>query len=71
MQLLNSFTAISLLLLLNVLYIQASIHTYTGDKFTKKGNAFVIHGGSEGIYYSRTELNDSSVSSSNGNAYIR
>ncbi|KAI3737748.1 hypothetical protein L2E82_27760 [Cichorium intybus] len=67
---LDSLTAISLLLLLRVICIQASVHNYAGEKFTRKGNAFVVHGGSEGIYYSRPNLNESTASS-NGDAYIR
>ncbi|KAI3512489.1 hypothetical protein L1887_19805 [Cichorium endivia] len=67
---LDSLTAISLLLLLRVICIQASVHNYAGEKFSRKGNAFVVHGGSEGIYYSRPNLNESTASS-NGDAYIR
>lgn len=67
---LDSLTAISLLLLLRVICIQASVHNYAGERFTRKGNAFVVHGGSEGIYYSRPNLNESTASS-NGDAYIR
>ncbi|KAK1436919.1 hypothetical protein QVD17_02703 [Tagetes erecta] len=70
MPLLHPLTAISLLLLLSVICIEASVHNYAADKFSRKGNAFVIHGGSEGIYYSHPNLNDSSASS-NGDAYIR
>lgn len=70
MPLLDSLTAISLLLLVRVLCIQASVHSYAGEKFSRKGNAFVVHGGSEGIYYSHPNLNESSASS-NGDAYIR
>lgn len=70
MPLLDFLTAISLLLLVRVLCIQASVHSYAGEKFSRKGNAFVVHGGSEGIYYSHPNLNESSASS-NGDAYIR
>ncbi|CAH1420068.1 unnamed protein product [Lactuca virosa] len=70
MPLLDSLAAISLLLLVRVLCVQASVHSYTGEKFSRKGNAFVVHGGSEGIYYSHPNLNESSASS-NGDAYIR
>nr|XP_043637082.1 transmembrane protein 87A [Erigeron canadensis] len=68
----SSFTTaiISLLLLVRAaIYVEASVHNYAGDKFIKKGNAFVIHGGSEGIYFSHSSTN--SNSSSNGDAYIR
>ncbi|KAI3802773.1 hypothetical protein L1987_30916 [Smallanthus sonchifolius] len=70
MRFLDSLTAITLLLLARVICIQSSVHNYVGDKFSRKGNAFVVHGGSEGIYYSHPSLNDSSASS-NGDAYIR
>jgi hypothetical protein len=46
------------------------VHDYSGDKFVTKGNAFVVHGGSEGIYASVSNNKDIS-SSSNGDAYIR
>ncbi|XP_051135340.1 uncharacterized protein LOC127254326 [Andrographis paniculata] len=39
--------------------IEASVHQYDGEKFVSKGNAFVVHGGSEGIYSSAPELNES------------
>ncbi|CAL5439419.1 unnamed protein product [Camellia sinensis] len=50
--------------------VEASVHEYSGEKFVSKGNAFVVHGGSEGIYYSLPTLNDSSIAA-NGDAYIR
>lgn len=50
--------------------VEASVHEYSGEKFVTKGNAFVVHGGSEGIYYSLPILNDSSIAA-NGDAYIR
>ncbi|KAK9734441.1 hypothetical protein RND81_04G139900 [Saponaria officinalis] len=31
---------------------EASVHEYRGQKFISKGNSFVVHGGSEGIYSS-------------------
>ncbi|XP_024969267.1 transmembrane protein 87A-like [Cynara cardunculus var. scolymus] len=66
----SSTVAIFLLLVVRVLCIEASVHEYAGDKFTRKGNAFVLHGGSEGIYYSRPNLHQSSATA-NGDAYIR
>lgn len=53
--------------------IQASVHDYRGEKFVGKGNAFVVHGGSEGIYSSILTHNDNDTSSlaANGDSYIR
>lgn len=70
MPFLDSLTAVLLLLFVRVLFVQASVHDYSGVKFAKKGNAYVVHGGSEGIYYSHPNLNHSEASS-NGDAYIR
>ncbi|CAN4089163.1 unnamed protein product [Withania somnifera] len=39
--------------------IEASVHDYNGEKFVSKGNAFVVHGGSEGIYESHAYSSDS------------
>lgn len=51
---------------------EASVHMYSGDKFGIKGNAFVVHGGSEGIYSSIPVLNDSSnTASSKPDSFIR
>ncbi|XP_062156743.1 uncharacterized protein LOC133864425 [Alnus glutinosa] len=50
--------------------IEASVHEYASERFTSKGNAFVIHAGSEGIYSSVPTTNDSSISA-NGDSYIR
>ena len=52
------------------LSVEASVHEYAGEKFVSKGNAYVVHGGSEGIYNSLPNQNDSSISA-NGDAYIR
>nr|GMD30394.1 transmembrane protein 87A-like [Ipomoea batatas] len=52
-------------------YSEASVHDYTGEKFASKGNAFVVYGGSEGIYSSVPDRNESSPLSSNGDAFIR
>lgn len=53
--------------------IEASVHEYKEEKFVSKGNAFVVHGGSEGIYSSISDstVNESSVAANNGDSYIR
>ncbi|KAI4355412.1 hypothetical protein L6164_004188 [Bauhinia variegata] len=65
----DSLPVLALLSLL-FFYSEASVHFYRGDKFVGKGNAFVVHGGSEGIYSSLSNQNDSSIAA-NGDAYIR
>ncbi|KAM1761594.1 hypothetical protein ACFX12_004337 [Malus domestica] len=40
--------------LLCVLSAEALVHKYVVERVTTKGNAFFIHGGSEGIYSSAT-----------------
>ncbi|CAA0816165.1 Lung seven transmembrane receptor family protein [Striga hermonthica] len=55
------------LLLLCAPRTEASVHEYAGEKFVGKGNAFIVHGGSEGIYSSAPVLNESSP----GNSFIR
>ncbi|XP_073295865.1 uncharacterized protein [Primulina huaijiensis] len=63
MQRLNSFITIlplAALLLLRIPRIEASVHGYAGEIFVAKGNTFVVHGGSEGIYSSAPEFNESS-----------
>lgn len=51
--------------------VEASVHKYRGEKFVSKGNAFVVHAGSEGIYSSLSpERNDTEVASV-GDAYIK
>ncbi|KAG1358825.1 transmembrane protein 87B [Cocos nucifera] len=47
----------------------ASVHDYTGEKFAAKGNAFVLHGGSEGLYASLPSPN--STAAGNGDSFIR
>lgn len=67
--LLLSFT---LLLCASSLCIHASVHHYSAEKFLNKGNAFVVHGGSEGIRSSIVDRNDADAdSSSNRESYIR
>ncbi|KAL6495957.1 hypothetical protein OROGR_030520 [Orobanche gracilis] len=66
----SAITILSLaaaVLLLCALRIEASVHEYGGEKFIGKGNAFVVHGGSEGIYSSAPGLNESSP----GDSFIR
>ncbi|XP_077236414.1 uncharacterized protein LOC143877952 [Tasmannia lanceolata] len=53
-----------------LLLIDASVHIYSGAKFSSKGNAFVLHGGSEGLYASIPNRNASSVLGI-GDSYIR
>ncbi|KAJ0006831.1 hypothetical protein Pint_29184 [Pistacia integerrima] len=64
----------SLVLLLSSFFylgiVEASVHEYEGEKFVSKGNAFVVHGGSEGIYSSVSD-DTSNEKANNGDAYIR
>ncbi|PKA47058.1 hypothetical protein AXF42_Ash011732 [Apostasia shenzhenica] len=48
----------------------ASVHEYKGEKFGRKGNAFVLHGGSEGLLASLPDRN-SSATAANGDSFIR
>ncbi|XP_058089337.1 uncharacterized protein C26H5.07c-like isoform X2 [Magnolia sinica] len=48
---------------------RASVHEYVRAKFTSKGNAFVLHGGSEGLYAS--SLVPFSTSNLSSSSYIR
>ncbi|CAN4095154.1 unnamed protein product [Withania somnifera] len=65
-------SAIVVVLYLGSLHFSlASVHDYSNEKFASKGNVFVVHGGSEGIYSSAPNLNESSTSSSNGDSFIR
>lgn len=47
---------------------EASVHEYAVERFTGKGNAFVVHGGSEGIYSS---LSNYTTDSSTADSSIR
>lgn len=61
-------------LVLSVCFVfvgEASVHEYRGEKFTSKGNALVVHGGSEGIYSSLTNGGKDEDASANGESYIR
>ncbi|KAK4427413.1 Transmembrane protein 87A [Sesamum alatum] len=64
---LSSSITILLLAPALLLCIEASVHEYGGEKFGGKGNAFVVHGGSEGMYSSAPGLNESSP----GDSFIR
>ncbi|XAR67565.1 hypothetical protein NMG60_11002366 [Bertholletia excelsa] len=70
MSLFGSIAALLCLVCAWPLKSEASVHEYTGEKFISKGNAFVVHGGSEGIYSAIPNQNESSIAA-NGDAYIR
>ncbi|KAF3452009.1 hypothetical protein FNV43_RR08105 [Rhamnella rubrinervis] len=63
-------SALALLCVLSFFSVEASIHQYAGERFGPKGNAFVVHGGSEGIYSSIAARNETD-SPSNGDSFIR
>ena len=60
------------LLVASAIVANGSVHEYKGERFASKGNAFFVHGGSEGIYYSSSssDLNDSAIPS-NGESFIK
>ncbi|CAN1827972.1 Transmembrane protein 87A, partial [Linum perenne] len=67
-----SFFLCSLLILLPGFAVEGSVHEYKAEKFVGKGNAFVVHGGSEGIYFSRpSNLTLNADKAANGDSYIR
>ncbi|KAJ4791664.1 Transmembrane protein 87A [Rhynchospora pubera] len=47
---------------------KASVHDYKGQKFVSSGNAFILHGGSEGLFASHFSFNSSEP---NGGSFIR
>ncbi|XP_058080100.1 uncharacterized protein LOC131228227 [Magnolia sinica] len=49
----------------------ASVHDYSGTRFMSKGNAFVVHGGSEGLYAASISTHNRSSAAGNGDSYIR
>ncbi|KAG8643203.1 transmembrane protein 87A [Manihot esculenta] len=52
--------------------VEGSVHEYKGERFAARGNAFVVHGGSEGIYSSKPgNFNESSVIPADGDSCIR
>ncbi|KAM0949205.1 hypothetical protein DsansV1_C06g0067801 [Dioscorea sansibarensis] len=66
----SSLAWVVILLVLLLFYAaDASVHDYTGEKFVAKGNAFVLHGGSEGLYASVPSPN--STLPDNGDSSIR
>ncbi|KAJ8556405.1 hypothetical protein K7X08_029796 [Anisodus acutangulus] len=66
-----SAVVVLLCLLCSLHFSNASVHDYSAEKFASKGKVFVVHGGSEGIYSSALNLNESSSLSSNGHSFIR
>nr|XP_010937314.1 transmembrane protein 87B [Elaeis guineensis] len=48
--------------------VEASVHDYKGEGFRSQGNAFILHGGSEGLYASLPSANSSA---SYGASFIR
>ncbi|KAA8540230.1 hypothetical protein F0562_024207 [Nyssa sinensis] len=69
MSALQLFTALTLLSVW-FMCIEASVHDYAGERFVSKGNGFVVHGGSEGIYSSLPNHSESAISA-NGDSFIR
>ncbi|PKI43785.1 hypothetical protein CRG98_035796, partial [Punica granatum] len=56
-------TAVSALLLLlawRLVVTEGSVHEYIGERFVSRGNAFVVHGGSEGIVAASPDKNETS-----------
>ncbi|PON43596.1 Lung seven transmembrane receptor-like [Parasponia andersonii] len=66
-----SVLALAFVSVLSFVCVEASVHDYAAERFAAKGNAFVVHGGSEGIYSSVPGLNDTDVISDNGDSFIR
>ncbi|RWW10851.1 hypothetical protein GW17_00025591, partial [Ensete ventricosum] len=62
------FFFLLLLLLLLFSSVDASVHSYISEKFTPKGNAFILHGGSEGLYASLPHAN---ATAGRGDSFIR
>lgn len=53
-----------------ITYVEASIHDYNSEAFTVQSNAFIFHGGSEGLYSSQVH-NISEDKTSKGKSFIR
>lgn len=66
----NYIFLLPLLCFCSVSISEASVHEYNGEKFVSKGNAFVVHGGSEGIY-SSIAADPQQETGSGGDSYIR
>ncbi|WCJ39379.1 Lung seven transmembrane receptor family protein [Euphorbia peplus] len=63
---------VMLILMLLCIVVEGSVHEYRGDRFVAKGNAFVVHGGNEGIYSSPVgNFNETAEISSNRDSFIR
>ncbi|KAF5180410.1 Transmembrane protein 87a [Thalictrum thalictroides] len=63
------FSTLSLLIL--VLQVNASVHDYSGEKFISKGNAFVVYGGSEGLFSSLPNQQHNTSEIAGGGSFIR
>ncbi|KAJ4717754.1 Transmembrane protein like [Melia azedarach] len=63
------FLVLSVCLLVGI--CEASVHEYKGENFVNKGNAFVVHGGSEGIYSSFSDATLNETAANNGDSFIR
>ena len=68
----SALSFLSALGFLFVLVVEASVHDYAAEKFAARGNAFVVHGGSEGIYSSAPGSTDENTPlSPKGGSFIR
>ncbi|MBA0691192.1 hypothetical protein Goari_008833 [Gossypium aridum] len=65
----NTLFLLYLLFFCFVFFSEASVHEYNGQKFVSKGNAFVVHGGSEGIYSSFADTHN--VTATAGDSFVR
>ncbi|KAK8992649.1 hypothetical protein V6N11_048722 [Hibiscus sabdariffa] len=65
----ESLAQLDFIFFFEVHLLDASVHEYNGVKFVSKGNAFVVHGGSEGIYSSLADPQN--LTSTIGDSYIR
>ncbi|KAL9254793.1 Transmembrane protein 87A-like protein [Drosera capensis] len=60
-----SFTvAVAIVLAIVIIGVEASVHEYRGERFVSKGNSFVFHGGSEGVYSSASSNEQDSATGS-------
>ncbi|XP_072987765.1 uncharacterized protein [Typha latifolia] len=65
----SSVSLVVIVLLFFDFLADASVHDYRGEKFAKRGNAFILHGGSEGLYASLPNPNVTAGGS--GDSFIR
>ncbi|KAL5698331.1 hypothetical protein ACHQM5_029384 [Ranunculus cassubicifolius] len=63
-------TTLLFLLCCSIHNIEASVHDYNNEKFISKGNAYVVYGGSEGLFASITPDNNNN-SNTDGDSFIR